>query len=125
MKLNVTTCHTNGKCKQDARSTVTCPRGMQRIQMHGVHEIPGCTKYPGARKIWNVLLLLGMMLLMACNPGSKKEDWTYFHDYGEVFTTNYSIKYAYSHSLQEEIEAAFQAFNLSLNPFEENSIISK
>lgn len=65
------------------------------------------------------------MLLMACNPGSKKEDWTYFHDYGEVFTTNYSIKYAYSHSLQEEIEAAFQAFNLSLNPFEENSIISK
>ncbi len=42
-----------------------------------------------------------------------------------VFATNYSIKYAYHRSLQGEIEAAFQAFSLSLNPFMENSIISK
>ena len=75
--------------------------------------------------VWSLLLLLGITLLTACNPGNKRENWTYFHDQGTVFATNYSIKYAYHRSLQEEIEAAFQTFNLSLNPFMENSIISK
>ncbi len=96
-----------------------------------VHNVPGTQDAPGTRNnratlgVWSLLLLLGITLLMACNPGSKKKDWSYFHDQGMVFATNYSIKYAYHRSLQEEIEAAFHAFSLSLNPFMENSIISK
>ncbi len=70
-------------------------------------------------------IVLGIIFLMACGQGSKKNNWTYFHDQGEVFATNYSIKYDYHRSLQEEIEETFQSFNLSLNPFMDNSIISK
>ncbi len=71
------------------------------------------------------LLLMGIACLAACNRGAKKENWTYFHDQGEVFSTGYSIKYAFHRSLQGEIEDAFRTFNLSLNPFMENSIISR
>ena len=70
-------------------------------------------------------LLLGIVFLASCNQSTRKENWDYFHEYGEVFTTGYNIKYAYSHSLKEEIEAAFDEFDRSLNPFLENSIITK
>jgi thiamine biosynthesis lipoprotein len=62
-------------------------------------------------------------LLVSCSP-SKKE-YTYHQDQGEIFTTGYHIKYAFSRSLKEEIVAEFDRFNLSLNPFMDNSIISK
>ncbi|HAR38779.1 MAG: thiamine biosynthesis protein ApbE [Bacteroidetes bacterium GWD2_45_23] len=62
-------------------------------------------------------------LLVSCGP-SKKE-YTYHQDQGEIFTTGYHIKYAFSRSLKEEIVAEFDRFNLSLNPFMDNSIISK
>lgn len=70
-------------------------------------------------------LLLGIVFLASCNQSTRKENWNYFHEQGEVFTTGYNIKYAYSHSLKEEIEAAFDEFDRSLNPFLENSIITK
>lgn len=62
-------------------------------------------------------------LLVSCGP-SKKE-YTYHQDQGEIFATGYHIKYAFSRSLKEEIVAEFDRFNLSLNPFMDNSIISK
>lgn len=71
--------------------------------------------------------LLGLMLILfftSCHQGNKS-DWVYFHDQGEIFATGYSIKYAFSHSLKDEIEEELHRFDLSLNPFLENSIISK
>lgn len=71
--------------------------------------------------------LLGLMLILfftSCHQGNKS-NWFYFHDQGEIFATGYSIKYAFSHSLKDEIEEELHRFDLSLNPFLENSIISK
>src|SRR5690554_6739251 len=73
----------------------------------------------------HTLLLIGMVFIVSCNHGNRKENWVYFQDRGEIFTTGYNIKYAYNRSLKEEIEAALHEFDLSLNPFLENSIISK
>lgn len=49
----------------------------------------------------------------------------YFEESGSVFHTIYHIKYEGSEILTEKIDAEFQKFNLSLNPFNPNSIISK
>ena len=49
-----------------------------------------------------------------------------YHEHkGLIFNTNYFIKYSSPESLTEKISAEFQQFNLSLNPFNQNSIISK
>ena len=53
---------------------------------------------------------------------NKKE---YFEDSGTVFHTLYHIKYESHELLTEKIDAELQQFNLSLNPFKPNSIISK
>lgn len=53
---------------------------------------------------------------------NKKE---YFEDSGTVFHTLYHIKYESHELLTEKIDAELQQFNLSLNPFNPNSIISK
>lgn len=50
---------------------------------------------------------------------------TYYEENGSVFHTLYKIKYQAPRLLTEEIDAELQAFNLSLNPFNPNSIISK
>jgi thiamine biosynthesis lipoprotein len=49
----------------------------------------------------------------------------YYEESGSVFHTLYSIKYQAPRLLTGEIDAKLQAFNLSLNPFNPNSIISK
>ncbi len=71
------------------------------------------------------LFLLAVLLITSCSQGVKKENWVYFQDQGEIFATGYHIKYAHNQSLKEEIEAALHEFDLSLNPFLENSIITK
>jgi len=63
------------------------------------------------------------MLLVSCQGGNKK--YSYYQDQGEIFSTGYHIKYAYHRSLKEEIVAELNRFDLSLNPFLENSIITK
>ena len=50
---------------------------------------------------------------------------TYQEEKGTVFRTFYQIKYQSDTSLIQKIEAEFEAFNLSLNPFNPNSILSK
>lgn len=47
------------------------------------------------------------------------------HDQGEIFHTSYNIKYAYKRSLEKEILAELERFELSLNPFREGSVITK
>lgn len=71
------------------------------------------------------MLLFLFIFHISCSTGGDKKDYTYYQEQGEIFTTGYHIKYAYSRSLKEEIVAKFGQFNLSLNPFMENSIISK
>ena len=63
------------------------------------------------------LPLIGM-LFASC----KK---SYFEDSGTVFNTLYQIKYQSDKLLTNKIDAELQAFNLSLNPFNPNSIITK
>lgn len=69
-------------------------------------------------------LLLFLVLMLSCTSGSKRND-LYYQDQGEIFTTGYNIKYAYNRSLKEEIVAELNRFDMSLNPFKENSIITK
>lgn len=70
------------------------------------------------------LLLLLFSLLLSCTSASKR-DYLYHYDMGEIFATGYHIKYAYNRSLKEEIVAELNKFDMSLNPFKENSIITK
>ncbi len=69
-------------------------------------------------------LLLFLTGILSCTSGNKK-NIEYFEDRGEIFTTGYLIKYAFDRSLQKEIMEEFGKFNLSLNPFKENSVITK
>ena len=67
--------------------------------------------------LWIVLCGL---LSFSCQD--KKE---YFEESGTVFHTLYHIKYEAPQLLTEQIDAELQKFNLSLNPFNPNSIIAK
>lgn len=56
---------------------------------------------------------------------SCKQEAVYYEESGSVFHTLYSIKYQSNKRLNEKIDAEFQKFNLSLNPFNPNSVIAK
>ncbi|MDR0757502.1 MAG: FAD:protein FMN transferase [Tannerella sp.] len=66
-----------------------------------------------------LLLLIAGMALAAC------EEAYYYEETGSVFHTYYRIKYQSNRILTAEIDAELQAFNLSLNPFNPNSILAK
>lgn len=72
-----------------------------------------------------ILSLFAALLFNGCNSSDKKEDFQYYHENGEIFHTYFNIKYEYNRSVKEEIMEALQRFDQSLNPFKENSIISK
>jgi len=63
---------------------------------------------------------LSALFFISCNNNSS-----YFEESGSVFNTIYHIKYQAPKLLSEQIEAEFNAVNLSLNPFNPNSIIAK
>lgn len=65
-----------------------------------------------------------LSLMLSCTSGSKR-NYLYYQDQGEIFATGYHIKYAYNRSLKEEIVAELNRFDMSLNPFKENSVITK
>lgn len=66
------------------------------------------------------MILAGSGLLAGCAGQA-----TYYEESGSVFHTLYTIKYRSPRPLTEQIDAELQAFNLSLNPFNPRSIISK
>ena len=66
-----------------------------------------------------IYFLLACLLLMSCRRGA------YFDESGTVFRTLYQIKYQSDTILTDKIDAELQAFNLSLNPFNPNSILAK
>jgi len=65
-------------------------------------------------------ILAFCLILSAC----KKEN-TYYKTTGEVFKTYFHIQYKYNRLLDKEIHDCFQKFDLSLNPFNNESIIYK
>lgn len=71
------------------------------------------------KKIYPFLLIV--LLFMACNKHEKK----YYEEKGAVFHTFYQIKYEAEKPVTEKIQAEFRKFNLSLNPFDTTSIITK
>lgn len=72
------------------------------------------------------LIFIFLSLLLSCN-GNKKDNKnnSYYMDSGEIFKTSFHIKYEHSQSLKDEIMDELNKFDLSLNPFNNNSIISK
>ncbi|MDR3269136.1 MAG: FAD:protein FMN transferase [Tannerella sp.] len=68
-----------------------------------------------------ILFLLTCLLLGV----SCKQRLPYYEESGTVFHTIYQIKYQSDAILTEKIDAELQAFNLSLNPFNPNSILAK
>lgn len=67
-----------------------------------------------------IFLLLSTTFLLSC-----KQEKIYFEESGAVFRTIYHIKYQSNEPLTDKIEKELQAFNLSLNPFNPNSIVAK
>ena len=62
-------------------------------------------------------------ILALCVLCAQKE--RYYAETGSMFGTRYSIKYQAPRPLTDKIDAELQAFDLSMNPFNPNSIISK
>jgi thiamine biosynthesis lipoprotein len=58
------------------------------------------------------------MILSSC----KGQD-AYYQSAGEIFKTGFHIKYKYARTLDDEIQAELKKFDLSLNPFNSESII--
>ncbi len=64
------------------------------------------------------------VILLSCFSCSTKKQQN-IEDKGEIFHTFYSVKYQYTHSLKEEIDAELLRFDNSLNVFNPSSVISK
>ncbi|MCC8144116.1 MAG: FAD:protein FMN transferase [Tannerellaceae bacterium] len=73
----------------------------------------------------NRLILLLAVLWLFTAPGCTGGKQQYYEESGSVFNTLYRIKYKSDHLLTEKIDREFCTFNLSLNPFNPNSIIAR
>jgi thiamine biosynthesis lipoprotein len=69
-----------------------------------------------------LVLALCALFAVLCSCSRQKQ---YHEDSGTVFHTLYHIKYQHDELLTDKIDKALQDFNLSLNPFNQNSIIAK
>ncbi len=70
------------------------------------------------------LLFIFFIILVSLSCSNKKET-QYLVYQGEVHGTFFSIKYQSSVDLSENIDSVFRVFNLSLNNYDPNSLISK
>ncbi|MDR1408278.1 MAG: FAD:protein FMN transferase [Tannerella sp.] len=66
-----------------------------------------------------LLLSVACLALVSCRQAS------YYEESGSVFHTYFRIKYQSDRILTADIDAELQSFNLSLNPFNPNSILAK
>lgn len=69
--------------------------------------------------------IISLAFLLLVIASSCKKGTVYYEESGSVFHTFYSIKYQSDRQLTDKIDAEFEKFNLSLNPFNPNSIITK
>lgn len=70
------------------------------------------------QKLWLVLPVV--LVWAACRPQKQ-----YYAESGSVFHTVYHIKYEAAEPLTEKIDAELKRFDLSLNPFNEQSVIAR
>ena len=70
----------------------------------------------------SILLLAVSIISFSSCSGNKMQ---YHLSQGEIFHTSYHIKYKYDKMLDTEIKATLDDFDLSMNPFNKNSIIYK
>ncbi|MDH8702057.1 thiamine biosynthesis lipoprotein [Dysgonomonadaceae bacterium PH5-43] len=73
-------------------------------------------------KAYPCLFLLLILLFTGCN---SKDESVYYHTKLAIFKTSANFKYNYTKELGAEISARLDSFDLSLNPFNNNSIIYK
>ncbi|MDR0574456.1 MAG: FAD:protein FMN transferase [Tannerella sp.] len=64
-----------------------------------------------------------LVLFLCCTSCTQQKQ--YYLESGNVFHTVYHIKYESPKLLTDKIDAELQTFNLSMNPFNPNSIIAK
>jgi len=72
------------------------------------------------RKKGFFFLLASCLTFPACRNGKS-----YYLTTGEVFKTSFHIKYKFNRELDKEIQECFRKFDLSVNPFNKESIIYK
>ena len=77
----------------------------------------------GNNKLYCILLIVSCSLFTIFLSCKKQE--MYYLTEGQIFHTSYHIKYKYGEELGKEIQAHLDRFDLSLNPFNKNSIIYK
>ena len=77
-----------------------------------MHLVP-CTKI--------FILFAGVLLFVSCKRDMKQ----YYLYQGEIFHTTFHIKYEHNKTLDTQIDSILNAFDLSMNPFNEKSIIYK
>lgn len=70
----------------------------------------------------NIFLYLPVFILLLF---SCKKEGSYYESTGEIFKTSFHIKYKYNRALDDEINDCLNKFDLSLNPFNKQSIIYK
>jgi len=68
------------------------------------------------------LLLAGLWILLGPGCTGKQQ---YYEESGSVFNTLYHIKYQSDRLLTDKIDQELRDFNLSLNPFNPNSVIAR
>ena len=67
-----------------------------------------------------LLFFLCIVLFVSC-----KETKQYYLHQGKIFHTTFHIKYEYNKTLDAEIDSVLNEFDLSLNPFNDKSVIYK
>ena len=85
------------------------------IKIYAQHNIKSRRQKQGI-----FVILAFCLIFSAC-----KKEKSYYKTSGEVFKTGFDIKYKYNRILDKEIKDCFDQFNLSLNPFNRESIIYK
>lgn len=68
-------------------------------------------------------IIISIITFFSCVSCTQKNQ--YYAESGNIFGTIYSIKYESPYLLTEKIDTELQKFNLSMNPFNPNSIIAK
>ena len=74
----------------------------------------------GIIKRFALLWALPAIMILAC-----QKDREYYLSQGEIFHTSYHIKYEHREPLGKQIRAILDSVDLSLNPFNERSVISR
>ena len=95
-------------------TTFALAKSLGVIFMHNIHF-----KMRGRRRQFFFIFVFCLIL-----SGCKKE-YSYYRTSGEIFKTYYHIQYKYNRVLDKEIQDCLQKFDLSLNPFNKESIIYK